>query len=87
MNDKLHASFDGSYVEAKTNNSDMLVADDIQVNAGYQYNGSGPPKITVLPGDNINYATGLPKQSGELLQRLRPGSHGRQRREGNGASR
>ncbi len=59
VNDKLHVSFDGSYVGAKTSNSDMLVADDIQVNAGYQSNGNGPPKITVLPGDNINYAPGI----------------------------
>ncbi|MBU6296849.1 MAG: TonB-dependent receptor [Alphaproteobacteria bacterium] len=59
VNDNLHASFDGSYVNARTGNNDMLVADDIQVNAQYQRDGNGPPSIKVLPGDNINYAPGF----------------------------
>jgi TonB-dependent receptor len=56
---KLHATFDGQYISAKTGNNDMLVADDILVNAKYERDGNGAPSIALLPGDNVNYAPGF----------------------------
>ncbi len=56
---KLHATVDGQYISAKTGNNDMLVADDILVNAKYERDGNGAPAITLLPGDNVNYAPGF----------------------------
>jgi TonB-dependent receptor len=57
--DALHITVDGQYVSAKTGNNDMLVADDILVNAKYERDGNVAPKITLLPGDNVNYAPGF----------------------------
>jgi len=59
VTEKLHTTFDGQYISAKTANNDMLVANDILVNAKYERDGNGPPSITLLPGDNINYAPGF----------------------------
>lgn len=59
VTDKLHTTFDGQYISAKTGNNDMLVANDILVNAQYERDGNGPPTITLLPGDNVNYAPGF----------------------------
>ena len=56
---KLHATFDGQYVSAKTNNNDMLVAADTQVNAQYERDGYGAPQITLLQPDNFNLAPGF----------------------------
>lgn len=56
---KLHATVEGQYLSAKTDNTDLLVADDILVNADYTRDGNGPPTIKVLPGDNVNYAPGF----------------------------
>ncbi|NIK88889.1 TonB-dependent receptor [Rhizomicrobium palustre] len=57
--EKLHFTVDGQYISAKTGNNDMLVANDVLVNAKYERDGSGPPTITLLPGDNVNYAPGF----------------------------
>ena len=56
---KLHATFDGQYISAKTDNNDMLVADDVSVNAKYERDGNGAPQITLLPPDNFNLAPGF----------------------------
>jgi TonB-dependent receptor len=56
---KLHVNVEGNYISAKTGNTDLLVADDILVNADYTRDGNGPPSIKVLPGDNVNYAPGF----------------------------
>ncbi len=56
---KLHATFDGQYISAKTGNNDMLVAADTLVDAKYERDGNGAPAITLLPGDNVNYAPGF----------------------------
>ncbi|MDE2183689.1 MAG: TonB-dependent receptor [Alphaproteobacteria bacterium] len=59
VTDRLHTTLDGQYISAKTGNNDMLVADDILVNAQYERDGDGPPQIKLLPGDNVNYAPGF----------------------------
>jgi TonB-dependent receptor len=56
---KLHATFDGQYISAKTGNNDMLVADDISANVKYERNGNGAPSITLLAPDNFNLAPGF----------------------------
>ena len=56
---KVHATFDGQYISAKTGNNDMLVADDVSVNAKYERDGNGAPQITLLQPDNFNLAPGF----------------------------
>lgn len=59
VNDQLRTSFDVQYIEATTNNYDILVANDTMADVQYSVNGDGTPQITLLPGSNINYAPGF----------------------------
>ncbi|HUO97318.1 MAG TPA: TonB-dependent receptor plug domain-containing protein, partial [Rhizomicrobium sp.] len=59
VTDKLHATVDGQYISAKTGNNDMLVANDVSVNAQYERDGNGAPTITLLQPDNFNLAPGF----------------------------
>jgi TonB-dependent receptor len=54
----LHANFDAQYIDAITNNNDILVASGSMANYQYSVNGDGTPQIKLLPGSNVNYASG-----------------------------
>lgn len=58
ITEKLRANFDVQYVEAETNNYDILVAANTLANAKYSTNEDGTPQIELLPGTNVNYAAG-----------------------------
>ncbi|UAL10123.1 TonB-dependent receptor [Caulobacter segnis] len=58
VSDKLKTSFDSQYIKADTNNYDILVANRTMADAKYEVNKDGTPKITLLPGSNVNYAAG-----------------------------
>ena len=59
VNDRLHTSFDVQYIDANTNNYDILVANRTMADAQYKVNGKGTPQITLQPGSNVNYAPGF----------------------------
>jgi TonB-dependent receptor len=59
VSDRLHTSFDAQYIDANTNNYDILVANQTMADAQYSVNKDGTPKITLLPGSNVNYAPGF----------------------------
>ncbi|ESQ87416.1 hypothetical protein ABAC460_19000 [Asticcacaulis sp. AC460] len=59
VSDKLSANFDVQYVEAETNNYDILVAANTLANVKYSTNEDGTPTIDLLPGSNVNYAPGF----------------------------
>jgi TonB-dependent receptor len=54
----LHTNFDAQYVDARTNNNDILVASGSMANYQYSVNGDGTPQVKFLPGSNVNYAAG-----------------------------
>jgi TonB-dependent receptor len=56
--DKLHFNFDVQHVDANVSNNDILVATASAANYQYSTNGDGTPQVTLLPGDNVNYASG-----------------------------
>nr|WP_294810057.1 TonB-dependent receptor [uncultured Sphingomonas sp.] len=58
ISDRLHANFDGQYIDASTYNNDILVASGSMANFQYSTNENGTPQIAYLPGSNVNYATG-----------------------------
>ena len=58
ITDQLHTSFDAQYIDADTNNYDILVADRTMADAQYQTDKHGTPQIKLLPGSNVNYAPG-----------------------------
>jgi TonB-dependent receptor len=58
ISDRLHASFDGQYIDASTYNNDILVASGSMANFQYSTNEDGTPQIAYLPGSNVNYASG-----------------------------
>ncbi len=58
ITDQLHTSFDAQYIDANTNNYDILVADRTMADAQYQTDSHGTPRITLKPGSNVNYAAG-----------------------------
>jgi TonB-dependent receptor len=58
VSDRLHLNLDGQYIEASTYNNDILVATGSMANYQYSVNGDGTPQIKLLPGSNVNYATG-----------------------------
>ncbi|HET6941756.1 MAG TPA: TonB-dependent receptor [Sphingomicrobium sp.] len=58
VNSRLKTSFDLQYIDASTFNNDILVAVGSLANMQYSVNGDGTPQITLLPGSNVNYATG-----------------------------
>jgi len=58
ISSRLHASFDAQHITASTTNNDILVATASLANYQYSVNGDGTPQITLLPGSNVNYASG-----------------------------
>ncbi len=56
--ERLHVSLDGQYINASTYNNDILVATGSMANYQYSVNDEGTPQIKLLPGSNVNYATG-----------------------------
>jgi TonB-dependent receptor len=59
VTDKLRATVDVQYIEADTSNYDILVPTRTMVNAQYETNRDGTPRVTLLPGSNVNYAPGF----------------------------
>lgn len=59
VTERLRTTFDVQYVEAETRNYDILVGNSTLVNAQYETNRDGTPRITLLPGSNVNYAPGF----------------------------
>jgi TonB-dependent receptor len=58
VSDRVHVNLDGQYIEASTYNNDILVASGSMANYQYGVNGDGTPVIKLLPGSNVNYASG-----------------------------
>ncbi|MBO9713265.1 TonB-dependent receptor [Sphingomonas sp.] len=56
--DRLHVTLDGQRITASTSNNDILVATGSMANMKYSVNEDGTPKVELLPGSNVNYATG-----------------------------
>ncbi len=54
----LHTNLDAQYIDARTNNNDILVASGSMANYQYSVNGDGTPQVKFLPGSNVNYAPG-----------------------------
>jgi hypothetical protein len=69
----LHTSFDVQYIDADTNNYDILVANRTMADAQYKVNGKGTPQITLQPGSNVNYARRASCQPAQLLDPVHPG--------------
>lgn len=59
VTEQLRTNFDVQYVKAETSNYDILVAANTLANAKYSTNEDGTPHIDLLPGSNVNYATGF----------------------------
>ena len=59
VSDNLKTSFDIQYIEANTDNYDILVANRTMADVQYSVNGDGTPQINLLPGSNVNYAPGF----------------------------
>jgi TonB-dependent receptor len=55
---RLHANFDGQYIDAGVSNNDILVASGSMANYQYSVNGDGTPQVQLQPGSNVNYASG-----------------------------
>ena len=64
---------DGQRITASTYNNDILVATGSMANTQYSVNGDGTPQVKLLPGSNVNYASGRPRQSAQLLDPVHPG--------------
>ncbi|CAN5472656.1 TonB-dependent receptor [soil metagenome] len=58
VTDQLHTSVDAQYIDANTDNYDILVANRTMADAQYQTDKHGTPQITLKPGSNVNYAAG-----------------------------
>ncbi|MDB5679329.1 TonB-dependent receptor [Sphingomonas bacterium] len=58
ISDNLRLTLDGQRITASTNNNDILVAVGSMANMQYSVNADGTPKVTLLPGSNVNYASG-----------------------------
>ena len=56
--ERLHINLDVQHVWANTTNDDILVAVGSMANMQYSVNGDGTPAVKLLPGSNVNYATG-----------------------------
>lgn len=56
--DRLHLSADAQFIDASTYNNDILVATGSMANYQYGVNSDGTPRVELLPGSNVNYATG-----------------------------
>jgi len=59
ISDNLHTSLDLQYIKAKTNNYDILVANNSVAQVDYSTNGDGTPVIALSPSPNTNYAPGF----------------------------
>ncbi|RYD65374.1 MAG: TonB-dependent receptor, partial [Sphingomonadales bacterium] len=58
ISDRLHLNLDGQYVDASTYNNDIIVTTGSMADFQYSVNGDGTPQVKLLPGSNVNYATG-----------------------------
>lgn len=58
ITDNLRLTLDGQRITASTNNNDILVAVGSMANMQYSVNGDGTPEVKLLPGSNVNYASG-----------------------------
>ncbi|QAY80024.1 TonB-dependent receptor [Sphingosinicella sp. BN140058] len=58
VSDRLRVNLDAQYIDASTYNNDILVAAGSMANFDYNAEGGGPPRVTLLPGSNVNYAAG-----------------------------
>ncbi|WP_343517650.1 TonB-dependent receptor [Sphingomonas sp.] len=56
--DRLHLSADVQFIDASTYNNDVLVATGSMANMQYSVNKDGTPRVELLPGSNVNYASG-----------------------------
>lgn len=56
--DRLHLSADVQFIDASTYNNDILVATGSMANMQYSVNKDGTPRVELLPGTNVNYASG-----------------------------
>ncbi|MEA3066750.1 MAG: hypothetical protein QOK41_157, partial [Sphingomonadales bacterium] len=55
---RVHLNLDAQHISASTFNNDILVATGSMANYQYSTNSDGTPQVTLLPGSNVNYATG-----------------------------
>jgi TonB-dependent receptor len=55
---RFHVNLDAQHITASTFNNDILVATGSMANYQYSVNSDGTPQVTLLPGTNVNYATG-----------------------------
>jgi len=55
---QIHVNLDGQHITASTFNNDILVATGSMANYQYTTNSDGTPEVTMLPGSNVNYASG-----------------------------
>ncbi|WP_255587152.1 TonB-dependent receptor [Hephaestia mangrovi] len=58
ITDRLHLNLEAQHITASTYNNDILVASGSMANYDYSVNKDGTPQVTLLPGDNVNYADG-----------------------------
>lgn len=56
--ERLHVNLDVQHIWANTTNDDILVAVGSMANMKYSVNSDGTPKVELLPGSNVNYASG-----------------------------
>ena len=59
ITENLHTGFDVQYIKAKTNNYDILVANNSLAQVDYTTDSNGTPRIALSPGPNTNYADGF----------------------------
>lgn len=55
---RFHVNLDAQHITASTFNNDILVATGSIANYQYSVNSDGTPQVTLLPGTNVNYASG-----------------------------
>jgi TonB-dependent receptor len=58
VTDRLHLNLEAQHITASTYNNDILVATGSMANYDYSVGKGGIPEVTLLPGDNVNYAAG-----------------------------
>ncbi|WP_404333590.1 TonB-dependent receptor [Sphingomonas sp. MMS12-HWE2-04] len=58
VSDRVHLNLDAQWIDASTYNNDILVATGSMANFQYSVNDDGTPQIKLLPGSNVNYASG-----------------------------
>ena len=59
ITENVHTGFDVQYIKAKTDNYDILVANNSLAQVDYTTDGNGTPRIALSPGPNTNYADGF----------------------------